>query len=263
MNVDPLIVPTLLLAGLLFWLGMRAGVRPKAAVTWLVAIILAIPALLFDLYYTHRLDHAWYYQLRSIPFIELLGGGAGLGFGLIAAKARTGKGISPAFVAIIGLVFILVPYLKSLVTPLSPSSIKNRWKDGACLQTSEASCGPASAATLMTLSGVPVTERELVAESYTSRHGTENWYLARAIRRHGLIARYVETGPQPKTLPYPAIAGLGMGKSGHFVAVLGETPTSYIIADPLVGREVIDKNHLDDSFEFTGFFLIVKRPHAQ
>lgn len=112
----------------------------------------------------------------------------------------------------------------------------------------------------MTMAGVPITERELVAESYTSRRGTENWYLARAIRRHGLIARYVQTPPHAAALPYPAIAGLGFGRAGHFIAILGETPTSYIIADPLVGREVIEKKFGIENLRLSGFFLVVKRP---
>lgn len=261
MNVDPLIIPALLLTAALFFAGLAlAEKRRIAPAVWIVAGALALPAALFDAYYLHFVDHAWYYQFRSLPFIELLGAGVGFGAGLLAVQSRRARFVTPASVAVICLLVVLIPYLKMLVTPLSPATIQNRWKDGVCLQTSEASCGPASAATLMTMAGVPITERELVAESYTSRHGTENWYLARAIRRHGLEADYVESGPDPKTLPYPAIAGLGFGRAGHFIAILGETPTGYIIADPLVGREVVDKKFGIETLHLSGFFLVVKRP---
>lgn len=130
---------------------------------------------------------------------------------------------------------------------------------GVCLQTRPSSCGTASAATLLRAAGYLVSERQLAQECFTSTSGTENWYIARALRRRGLEVKYLITTAQPNQLYYPAIAGVRLNSGvGHFVTVLSETESSYLIGDPLVGKRLLNKNHFNQDYYFTGFFMWVE-----
>jgi hypothetical protein len=55
-------------------------------------------------------------------------------------------------------------------------------------------------------------------------------------------------------LAVPAFAA-----GGHFVPVIAETPTSYVVGDPLVGEEVWPKEEVRKRFAFSGFFLMVTK----
>jgi hypothetical protein len=104
-----------------------------------------------------------------------------------------------------------------------------------------------------------LTETQLAMEAHTSSTGTEAWYLARALRRHGFIARFRFTRPDPIDLPCPALAGtLLNGGAPHFVAVLSRQGDDYLIGDPLTGPVHLRAG--DRSlYRFTGFFLEVQR----
>ena len=56
----------------------------------------------------------------------------------------------------------------------------------------------------------------------------------------------------------PAIAGVKVGGAVHFIVVLEDTGTSYVIGDPLGGRKVIGKATISRDYWFTGFFMEVK-----
>lgn len=82
MNFNWMFFPTLMLALGLFALGSKlaSGVRmrPEYLAIWIIAVILALPSLLFIAYYRHLLDTAiWFYALRSAPGSELLASGVG------------------------------------------------------------------------------------------------------------------------------------------------------------------------------------------
>jgi hypothetical protein len=88
------------------------------------------------------------------------------------------------------------------------------------------------------------------------------WYLARAFINRGIKVEYQLLHDCPSMLPYPAIAGVKLdGGAGHFIAVLGETSTQVILADPLIGKRTLPKNQVASFYHFTGFFLVVKTEH--
>jgi predicted double-glycine peptidase len=130
-------------------------------------------------------------------------------------------------------------------------------------------CGPASAATLLNVLGHPASEQELARESFTSRGGTENWYLARALRRRGLDVAF-ELRPTvdgvlpsviPDDIPSLAIAGVLLpGRAGHFIAILGSDGDSVTFADPIDGKHTMTRAQLLERYHFTGFFMVVRRP---
>jgi hypothetical protein len=156
---------------------------------------------------------------------------------------------------------LLVPYAKSIVHPPRWDEFRDRWSDGVCLQTSESSCGPACASTILRQLGKPANEKEIAHDSFTSRSGTENWYLARSLRQRGLSVRFcLERDPNARW-PVPAIAGVRLfsaGGAGHFISILSMSDGRFIIGDPLEGKLVLSKSELLAKYGFTGFFMQIE-----
>lgn len=258
-----LLLPTLALSVLLFACGQaawgRASSRAAKALLVSEAAVLAAPALLYCLYYLHLFDDwAAFIELRSAPFTEFLAAGCGLAAGLASAIAV--KWHKLARPLIIGLMFagIALPYMKPLLAPRPQSAYRDIWVDGACLQSTSSSCGPACAASILAQEGIPATEMEIAKAAFTYQGGTESWHLVRAIRSKGLKASVITRRPSALGLPAPSIAGVRMGGVGHFIAILEETPDAYVTADPLVGKRTIGKSEIRKRYEFTGFFVKIE-----
>jgi hypothetical protein len=253
-NPNPAIVPTFLLACGWFAAGESCYKR------WLrlslaVGVLLAVPCALAVLYYSHLFDNAiWYYNLRTVPLIELTFSGIGFLSGVIHrwndAETRVGRAAVPVVFAVI----LLIPFMKPILEPLDTAALQDKCTGSVCLQSSYATCGPASAATLLRGLGKSVTERELAVDSYTYAGGTEAWYLARAIRRRGAEAEFVFSD---STLPSPSIAGVRMG-GGHFIAIERVTQEAVTFVDPLTGESTATPAELHARYQFTGFFLRVR-----
>jgi ABC-type bacteriocin/lantibiotic exporter with double-glycine peptidase domain len=97
-------------------------------------------------------------------------------------------------------------------------------------------------------------------DSFTSRNGTENWHLARALRKRGFAVRFAIESAPDKPWPFPAIAGVRLpasGNAGHFIVLLDRIGDKYVVGDPLEGRKVQSASELRDTYEFTGFFMLV------
>ena len=207
-------------------------------------------------------EPGWLYSFRAVPGTELTACGIGLLAGWLQTKrnqsTRLRKQISSGFIPFVMLLCVTIPYLKQIFLRPDWNSFSDRWSDGVCLQSSESSCGPASAATLLKLAGKQVSERQIAQESFTSRRGTENWYLIRAMRRHGLLVEYAINKPGYMDFSFPSIVGVRLGGktgTGHFVAVLGKAGNSFVIGDPLEGREELTAAELLDRYYFTGFSI--------
>lgn len=266
--MSPIFWPTLALGVLCFWLGHRLQSRAQSfqirAIEWTFAICAAMPGIMFATYYTKLLgEPLWLYRFRALPGSELAAAGLGLLAGMIQAFRTTSPTLKK-LTSVIGvpLIFTFVlctPYLKPMLRPLRLPDSANQPTDGVCRQSTPSTCGPASAVTLAKLAGVDLDEHQLARECFTSERGTENWYLARALRRHGLKAEFLELSPDSTELPYPAIAGVILSYgTGHFVPIIGKEGTNYIVGDPMQGREVKSLTELRAEYRFTGFFLIVK-----
>ncbi|MHB9130513.1 MAG: cysteine peptidase family C39 domain-containing protein [Armatimonadota bacterium] len=263
-----MIVPTLVLAVALFWGGQWLVRRCRWAwqriAMWGMAVLLAVPGLLITAYYGHFFDNAqWFYEFRAQPFSELSAAGMGLLAGMLqvlVGKHRLVVAATRAGVLGLMLFWLAIPYAKSLLMPATLLRFEDRWEGDICLQTQPATCGPSSAATLLRAAGVPATERELAIDSFATFTGTENWYLARALRKRGFTVHYRILPTPLDKLPYPAIAGTNLHSPhgpGHFVAVLGEENGQYIIGDPLVGKVLLRKEQFDRVYWFSGFFMVV------
>lgn len=264
--MNPLFWPTLALGALCFWLGMQWHRRAIAtrAYAWSICLLASMPGILFALYYTKLLgEPLWLYRFRTVPGTELTAAGVGLLAGMIQSSRANSprlKKLTSAFGIPVLFAFILsAPHLKPLLRPLRLPASSNPMTDGVCRQSTPSTCGPASAVTLAKLAGIELDENQLARECFTSERGTENWYLARALRRHGLKTEFMEMSGDTDELPHPAIAGVVLSYgTGHFIPVLGKDGTNYVIGDPMQGREVKSLAELRSEYRFTGFFLLVK-----
>ncbi len=268
--MNPLFIPTLVGTLMFFlvgiWLAKQARTKLQICALAIFSFIAAVPAFLFAVYYVGVLGEAgWFYSFRALSGSEFFACGAGLLGGWVQTKRnqsqRIRKQVSAGFIPFILLLCVAAPYLKQIFLRPDWNNFHDRWAEGVCLQSSESSCGPASAATVLKLAGKPATEKEIAQESFTSRRGTENWYLIRTLRRHGLDAHYSIGQPNHTDLPFPAIVGVRLGGksgAGHFIAILGKSGSRYVVGDPLDGREELDEAHLQDRYYFTGFSIVVE-----
>lgn len=260
--------PTALLAAVAFGLGQFIQPKLTSRLSRIaftgVAAILALPGIAYAIYYTKLLgEPLWLYAVRSWPGSELAAAGAGLAAGYLhgmrnshpTLKRQLRGPIVPAVLALL----IAIPYLKPVSRPLHRDLLHGNWQDNVCIQSTPSTCGPASAATLCRLAGKQVEEAELTGESFTSASGTENWYLARALRQRGLVVRFLRQNLTEDVLPTPTIAGVKLAQgAGHFIALLGMEGTNYVVGDPLEGREILSRAELESRYQFTGFFMEVR-----
>lgn len=263
-----LFFPVVALAALLFAAGYKAGARPGSPggkrLLHAVAVVCALPGVLFAVYYLHLFDDAvWFYRFRSWPLSELAAAGAGLLAGLLQAwTVRRGLRVRPLLPGLL-LVGLFIPYLKPVVAPLDLTGLAAECRDGVCLQSTPSTCGPSSVASILRLFDIEETEKTLAREAYTSSGGTENWYLARALRRRGFSVEYVVLDRPVAKLPFPSVAGVVLpGGIGHYISVLGETGTTYVVGDPMHGKVSVPKSRPGAAYHFTGFFMVVGKPGA-
>jgi hypothetical protein len=260
------LIPTLVLGFALYWLGGVMGRRSGGAGFYAVlglGLLAAIPGMVFVAYYFKIwTEPIWLYEFRSVPGSELTAAGAGFLAGLLHGRfsqwERFRKAAGNRLFAIVLLAGLTGPYLKTLLAPPAWYLFQDRWDGEVCLQSSKSSCGPACAATLLRQLGRPAQERQIAQEAHTSGQGTEIWYLARTLRRHGAQVEFVWQPDPGRPWPYPSIAGVRLGHTGHFITLLGREGDQYIIGDPLGGRHVESQAAWSRAYQFTGFFLVVR-----
>lgn len=245
------------LAALLLCLGTyAAGRRLSGPAATAAAALLALPALAFALYYVHLVrEPAWYVELRSLPWVEALSGACGLLAGMVEGRLppihSVLAGAAPA--RRLALLLTLTPFLKPILLPIAfGGPFRDAWEDGVCLQSTMATCGPCSLATVSRALGVPMSEREAARGAYSGMTGTEAWYLLRYARRRGLTARYRD-GAELAGVSAPAILGVTVGGgAGHFIILLGRERGRMLVGDPLSGRILLDEPSFAELYEFTG-----------
>ncbi len=262
------LVPTLVLALGFFGVGACLASKLKSPFHfWSVAVaglVISLPAISYSAYYLRVFSEPlWLYEFRSWPGSEIAASGAGFLGGLLHGRFAGG----PRFRRVAGRWFfpgvlflgLIVPYLKPILRPPRWNEFQDRWSEGVCRQSSESSCGPACAATLLRRLGKTATEKEIAQAAFTSRSGTENWYLARALRTRGVRVQFQFLRDPKQPWPVPAVAGVRLpdcGNAGHFVAVLDQDALSITIGDPLEGKLKLPKTTA--KYQFTGFFMKVE-----
>jgi hypothetical protein len=259
---------TVIIAAGLFWVGCLAEQKlasPVARFAFVVgATLAAVPGILFAAYYTKLLgEPIWLYRFRAVEGTELTAAGIGLLAGFVHQARHHHPLLRRQFrtftVPMIFALVMVVPYVKPIVKPLDGRQLQERWEDGVCIQSTASTCGPASAATIARALGKHVTEAELAHESLTCAGGTENWYLARALRKRGFHVEFQKLPPDASEFPTPAIAGVKLAQgTGHFIALIAKAGTNYLAGDPLTGKLVAPLSELQAEYKFTGFFLTLE-----
>ncbi len=220
----------------------------------------SLPAALVAWHYLDQgPETAWFYEMRAFPGSELLGLPAGLAFGALAASLPRPLLLGPLLACVL---VTFGPFLKPLVGPLPVEQLRARWARQVCLQSTLATCGPASAATVLRAHGLASDEATIARAAHTYIGGTEAWYLMRQLRARGLQVRCVwrETGALPLAAELPAIIGVKTeAGGGHFIAVLTRNGDRFALGDPMVGPEDLDSADLRRRYQPTGFALIVRR----
>lgn len=268
LSMNWMLIPTLILGFAAFGVGCQWARRTSGRailVSWLLVMLLAAPGVLYAAYYSRLLgEPIWLYQTRTMPGSELLASFAGFAAGWFQVRVIPGLRLSRAgkmlLVPVLLAFGLMLPYLKPVFRPLRLSSLRDEWSEGVCMQSSFATCGPASAATILRELGVQASERELAVEAFSCASGTENWYLARALRRRGLTTGFrLDKNLQA---PLPAIAGVrlvNLDNSGHFIALLKHEGGGFVVADSMEGRFTNTLVQLRDKYAFTGFLMTVSR----
>jgi hypothetical protein len=264
MFFNPWTLPALALAGLLYAIGRAAAGRfvgKRSAVLRAGSALLCLPALSFILYYLHLIhEPVWYAEWRSLNGVEVLSGLCGLPAGLwepgpaLAQRLtsiRTLLGSRPGLR--LGLLLTVMPFLKPIIFPIAwGNTFTNTWSEGVCKQSTMATCGACSLATVFRALGVERTEESVARGSYTCGTGTENWYLLRYARANGLKARAVRVSGITAVTP-PAILGVKIsGGAGHFIVYIGRDHGNLMLGDPLSGRILATPEDFSRLFRFTG-----------
>lgn len=237
----------------------HADLRPwprGRRLAWIVVFgLLSIPSILFAVYYLHVLpDRAWFYELHAWRGAEWLLLFPALAAGGVAAcLPRVLLGFPLFAVVLLGAALVIKP----IIAPLGP--LQERWKDGACLQTTFATCGPASVCTILHYLGIESTETEAARATHSYSGGTEAWYLARYVRSNGLQACFwTGEGFSPEQ-GLPAMVGVRLAGYGHFIAVLSPEGGEVTFADSLTGMEKLPLEKFRQRYSFNGFEMVISR----
>lgn len=232
--------------------------RPRGTKLAVLTIfgVLSVPFVLFSFYYLHVLpESAWFYEFRSRPGVEFFAVFAAVATGAAVSLLPRSLGLIPFSAYCL---LATAPYLKPGLRPLDWLSYRERWKAGVCLQSTPATCGPASVCTILKYLRPDKNFRESDAArgSFSSASGTEAWYLARWVREQGFRASFDfdPAGQFSPDRPLPALVGVREGSWGHFIAVLSQNPDGTVtFADPLLGGESLPLAIFQKQYEFTGF----------
>lgn len=237
---------------------LRQQERERRRGSLALTTVLAFPALYQTLYYTHVLPEAgWFYELRSWPGAELIVLPLGFWGGLVAAALPRRLLVLP-LLATTGAA--MGPFLKPVLAPLPEAEFREVWTKEVCIQSTLATCGPASLATIWRGFGQVSMERDIARAVHSYRGGTEAWYLARHIRARGFTATFHREAGFPEAARWPAIIGVTVGEGrGHFIPILGREGERYLVGDPMIGPERLTREDLERRYGFTGFALEVGR----
>ncbi|MEM7473426.1 MAG: hypothetical protein AAF483_00395 [Planctomycetota bacterium] len=218
----------------------------------------------------------------------------GLFFGLDDISIRRRQFFTCVFTltATLGIGVVL---LRPWIQPLHLAD-EGKWKDEVCLQTHEASCAPAAAATLLGLHGVDANEREMAALCLSSKNGTYSLAAFRGIQvesqNAGLGTRALVCEPSlidsvgiDARLPMLALVNyqdqlkfarggssknvygsrsqtrsrLPQSEDRHAVVLLKRLPQGqFLVADPSVGKVIWAEDYFRNIWVGEGIYLVSK-----
>jgi hypothetical protein len=200
-------------------------------------------------------------------------------FALAAVMLRLSSGLliyRGSFAAI--LVFCCLIYSYGVLFRPEPP-LHDRWRDGVCLQSSNASCSAAAAATLLTIHDIPATEAEMADLCFTGDDGTslQGVYRGLKLKTAGTpwtVEPFSGDVESIRSRPEPSFLSVGLGRwqnaDRRYSEKWGWAPGvmhsvvllrfidggKVIVADPGVGREHWYEQGLIDLWKGEGFRLV-------
>lgn len=273
-------------SGLAWIAGRRLSLSVYRYRPLLLALCLAL-SLLFANYFFDRLLWA-----VALPFAAaicwanflpvILSFTAGLASEVLAIR-KTWRLASSSGLLLLAASFLLIPVARPWVAPIDLAN-RTLWEDGVCLQSHEASCGPAATATLLYHTGhlgrsTAGSEQALSNACLTSQQGTTALGLYRGLQvsvgASGDSARVASRDPDQwlrlGQLPNvsvvfftdainqnPSPRFLGADGEGHALVVHSRTKDGrWKIADPATGWQI----WTDEEFRhvFTGDSIYIRR----
>lgn len=229
----------------------------------LAAIILAIPAVLFTSNYLLFLPYAdWFVDLHSLEGVEMLSGliGGLLGIMFASSKLRPGKLNSPILTICTACAagILVAPFALQLFRPVDYSSLRNKWKDGVCLQTCGHTCMPASISTVIGLQGGHIAEPDLARAAGTTQTGTEFWYLKRALKKRGYEPHFHPI-KSVDDATIPSVIGVDYGSIPHAIVLLAKDRDSVTIGEPLNGPHTYKRSTFRKLYQIDGSCITVSK----
>ena len=254
MNLNHNLFISLILSIILFYIGLKLRNKLKASryknALLVISLILAVPGFSMVTYYFHLIDSPhWYIEFRAIPNIECINSFIGLFMGF--AKINS-KSIALSLTVLM----VVIPFSKPIIRPIT-LNLESKWINDVCIQSSPASCGPSSLATIFQQKGIRTSEEEIAAASYTCSSGTEIWYLLRHASGKGLNYSYKHI-KNIHDVETPCIIGTNISGIGHFITVLETTRDKYVIGDPLIGKIELTIKEFEERYELDGLMIHFK-----
>jgi hypothetical protein len=157
--------------------------------------------------------------------------------------------------------------------------LEEHWTGGVCRQTSQASCGPAAAATLLAAYGVSSSEAEMAELCLTSIDGTSSrgvyrglklktrgmklrvepyiGTLAELVKLDGPVLLFVRLDARPDVDPrYETRWGWKPGVAHVVVMYRRRADGRFVMGDPAVGPELWDQKAMETLWHGQGIRLI-------
>ncbi len=261
MNINPNFYISIFLFLFLFWLSDRGFSKksintPQKTILGFCVLLAAISLSIPMAYLSDAIGaHPNYAQFRALPYTEILVVLSAPLLAYIANKLKTFNNnfVMPWLLLCLGLFYIGLPFIKPIIRPLH-ISMAAQWQDGIALQSTPSTCGPASLLTIFRQYGVTDTESHIAQQAFTSRSGTENWYLARYAKTQGLDYQFLHI-PHLQDVPPVSIIGVKLGKAGHYITLLDNQNGVYTIADSLNGIHRFSLVEFEKHYAYTGFVL--------
>ena len=279
------------ISGLAFLAGRELSLtvyrsRPLLLIECLIFLVIFAFGVANRLFWANTFsDSAAMCWANWLPVFHAFTAGLALNAGSLRRRYRLGFSVA---LLLLGVAFLLQPVVRPNLYPIDLAA-KAKWKDGVCLQSHEASCGPAAAASLLRChalihvarlnldSDQSSTEAIMAEACLTSRQGTSSLCLVRGLRLATLNSGYTVSvaDPNPRRwvskgqLPNVAVicfrAGrkndtvrrlLGTGGDAHAVMVYGRTNDGeWKVADPAVGWRYFRDEEFQSLFTGEAIFL--------
>ncbi len=246
----------------------KLGIKTR---TWLVGIVIVL-TILFRVYYFDST-----LILKLLPFDNtIIYGNFTVPLAAIACGIFYYSRNIPLWRRLILIVFIMAMAIRPTFLQLvaEKPETHNIWKDGVCLQSTNSTCGAASAATLLNYYAIEASENEMVEKCLTSSNGSFKHGIYRGLRKKindtGFV---VEAGScslsqLQNEVKLPAVIIVKLTKEisikeprysqvwgwrvdvPHVILVTDFTENAKVlVADPARGREVWDIEGLKDLWQ--------------